>query len=248
MVEDKLADVVPIKSNRVYEEVVLQMKKFIAEGRLAPGERLPPERELAERFGVGRNSIREAIRQLELLGLVEVRQGEGTFITEATIENIVTPLSSILLHSAARRNEVLDFRKLLEPGIAGLAATRATPENIAKIEALLHQFEDFHASPESPLSLAMELDTQFHYAIAEASQNGLISWVLDAVMGLLRDFRQQLLEEIFRSSSSVEAHQAIFHAIKARDSHLAYEAMKRHLEYLEKHLQSRLDESSAQTT
>ena len=233
MTSDKLSNVVRIKSNRIYDEVVLQIQDLIAQGKLLPGEKLPAERELAERFGVGRNSIREAIRQLELLGLVEARQGEGTFITEATIDNVAAPFVFILSHSRQLRAEVLDFRKVLEPQIAALAAQRATAKNIARIGELSANFDEFVVSAKVPVSVAIENDSQFHYAIAEASQNGLVVRVMNAVMGLLREFREQLLESSYRSEASAKAHRAISEAIKMRDIRGAYEAMEHHLIMLE---------------
>ena len=232
MAEDKLADIVRVRSNRVYEEIVAQLKRLIAEGKLAPGERLPPERELAERFGVGRNSIREAVRQLELLGLLEARQGEGTFVTEATVEDIATPFSTVLLHTPTLRAEVLDFRRALEPMVAALAAERATAENLARLEQLVTEFEEVVPRPETPLQVLMQLDSQFHYEVAEAAKNGLIKWVMDAVMGLLHEFRQQLFENAFRVQASPAAHRAILEAIKARDARRAQDAMDRHMALL----------------
>lgn len=230
MTADNLSGVVRIKSNRVYEGVVLQIQDLIAQGKLRPGEKLPPERELAERFGIGRNSIREAIRQLELLGLVEARQGEGTFITEATIDTIAAPFLSILAQSQQLRAEVLDFRKILEPRIAALAAQRATPENIARIEELAVAFDECVYSEAIPIAQSIELDTQFHHAIAEATQNGLIVRVMSAVIGLLQEFRLQLLESAYHDPAL--AHRSITEAIRMRDSQRAHEAMENHLAIL----------------
>ncbi len=86
----------PVKSTRIYEEIVRQIKTMIAEGRLASGDRLPPERELAEKFLVSRTSVREALRSLESLGLVEIRPGEGTFIREASVDRLVEPLALVM--------------------------------------------------------------------------------------------------------------------------------------------------------
>ena len=234
---EKLSSVVRVKSTKVYEAVVLQIQALIAQGKLLPGEKLPPERELAERFGVGRNSVREAVRQLELLGLVEVRQGEGTFISRATIDNVIAPFVSVLVQNPNLYGEILDFRKMLEPKIAALAAERATPENIAKMEELILRFEKYVASSDSRLSATIEDDGVFHYVIAEATQNRLIVRVVSAVMDLLKEFLGQLSEAGYHSDTFVEIHRSILEAIKARDVRGSRLAMEKHMEVLQQYMQ-----------
>src|SRR5881396_1311475 len=118
-------EVAPIKSTRIYEEIVRQVKQMIAEGRLKSGDRLPPERDLAEKFVVSRSSVREALRALESLGLVEIRPGEGTFVREVSVESLIEPLALMMVSQRGALAELFEARRLLEPGIAALAASPA---------------------------------------------------------------------------------------------------------------------------
>src|SRR5919108_336556 len=129
--------IAPIKSTRIYEEIVRQVKQMIAEGRLKSGDRLPPERDLAEMFVVSRTSVREALRALESLGLLEIRAGEGTFVREVSVESLIEPLALVMASQREAIAELFEARRLLEPGIAALAASRATPEEVSEMERIL---------------------------------------------------------------------------------------------------------------
>src|ERR671937_3249214 len=113
-------DLAPVKSTRIYEEIVRQIKAMISEGRLKSGDQLPPERDLAEKFLVSRTSVREALRALESVGLIEIRPGEGTFVREVSVDALVEPLALVLLSQRAMIAELFEARRLLEPAIAGL--------------------------------------------------------------------------------------------------------------------------------
>src|SRR3989475_3438037 len=121
---DPVIELGPIKSTRIYEEIVRQVKQLIAEGRLKSGDRLPPERELAEKFVVSRTSVREALRALESLGLIEIRAGEGTFVREMSVDELVGPLALVLTSQREAIGELFEARRGLEPAIAALAAGR----------------------------------------------------------------------------------------------------------------------------
>src|SRR5439155_4866644 len=123
-------EVAPIKSTRIYQEIVRQVKQMIAEGRLESGDQLPAERELAEKFVVGRSSVREALRALESLGLVEIRPGEGTFVREVSVESLIEPLALVMASQREAIGELFEARRMIEPALAALAARRATPEEL----------------------------------------------------------------------------------------------------------------------
>ena len=129
----------PVKRSRVYEHIVEQIHALIREGRWAPGDQIPPERELAERFRVSRTSVREALRALEMQGIIDSRQGGGTFVRTADTEALVPPLAAAILRGRRELAEVLEVRELIEPGIARLAATRATAEHASELETLLER-------------------------------------------------------------------------------------------------------------
>src|ERR671926_1168235 len=129
----------PVKRSRIYEHIVDQIHALIREGRWEPGDQIPPERELAERFRVSRTSVREALRALEMQGIIESRQGGGTFVRSADTEALVPPLAAAILRGQRELAEVLEVRELIEPAIAALAAARATPEHTAELESLLER-------------------------------------------------------------------------------------------------------------
>jgi DNA-binding FadR family transcriptional regulator len=109
----------PIKSTRIYQEIVRQIKTMVQEGRLKSGDRLPAERDLAERFKVSRASVREALRALQSMGLIEIRSGEGTFVREISVESLIEPLALVILTQREAVEELFEARRVLEPAIAG---------------------------------------------------------------------------------------------------------------------------------
>src|ERR1022692_4471854 len=127
-----------VRRNKVYEEVAKQIERLI-KTKLNPGDKLPSERELAETLHVSRSSIRDAIRGLELMGLVEPRQGAGTIVRELSTESVVNPFANALQRKRALVGELLDFRKMLEPPLAARAATHASPDEISEMEEILQR-------------------------------------------------------------------------------------------------------------
>src|SRR3977135_2953685 len=119
-------NVTPIKSTRIYQESARQVKSMIAEGRLKGGDRLPPERELADKFVVSRPSVREALRALESLGLVEIRPGEGTFVREVSVESLIEPLALVMASQREAIGELFEARQMIEPGRAGHTTPQAS--------------------------------------------------------------------------------------------------------------------------
>jgi GntR family transcriptional repressor for pyruvate dehydrogenase complex len=217
-----------IRRNKVYEEVAKQIERLILK-KLKPGDKLPSERELAEMLQVSRSSIRDAIRGLELMGLVEPRQGAGTIVRELSAESVVNPFANSLKHQRDQISELLDFRKMLEPPLAARAATHATDDEIAEMEEILHRQENKMALGEA----AVAEDTEFHYSIALASGNTVVLKVLDVVMDLLRDTRERSLQVEGRAQRSLAGHRRILAAIKRRDAESAKAAMRRHVEDVE---------------
>src|SRR5438105_13933720 len=134
---ERAVDLAPIKSTRIYEEIVRQVKQMITEGRLKSGDQLPPERDLAEKFVVSRTSVREALRALESLGLIAIRPGEGTFVREVSIDALVGPLALMMTSQREAIAELFEARRVLEPAIAALAASRATPDEVQEMERIL---------------------------------------------------------------------------------------------------------------
>lgn len=219
----------PIKSTRIYEEIVRQIKAMIAEGRLKSGDQLPPERDLAGKFVVSRTSVREALRALESLGLVEVRPGEGTFVREVSVEALIEPLAMVLASQREAIGELFEARRLLEPAIAALAARRATPDEIQEMERILEEQAKEIATGRTGLAQ----DALFHAAIAAAAHNQAISRIVHAVMDLLTQSREESLNTPGRPQRSHQDHRRVLEAIRQRDDTAAAAAMRDHVTAVE---------------
>lgn len=218
-----------VRRTKLYEMVAKQIERLISEGLLKPGDKLPPERELAEMFQVSRSSLRDAIRTLELVGLVEARQGDGTVVCDLSADSLVNPLATMLVRKRELVAELLDVRKIIEPPLAARAAAHASPEEIAYLDDILRRQKEKVRRSE----LAIEEDSEFHYAIAQASKNSIVMKVLDVLMDLLRKSRERALQVDGRMQRSFAGHQRILSAIKRRDASAAETAMRRHLEEIE---------------
>jgi len=218
-------DIAPVKSTRIYEEIVRQIKGMIAEGRLKSGDQLPPERDLAEKFLVSRTSVREALRALESVGLIEIRPGEGTFVREVSVEALVEPLALVLLAQREMIGELFEARRLLEPVIAGLAARRATREEVQEMERIL----DEQAKEIAAGNTGLAQDAAFHAAIATAAHNRAITRIVHAVMDLLAQSREEAISTPGRPTRSHEDHRRVLDAIRGGDATAAERAMQDHV-------------------
>jgi len=216
-----------IPKSKVYQEIARQLQRHITED-LKPGDLLPPERELARMLDVSRSSVRDAIRTLELLGLLEPRQGIGTVVCNPAAAP-ANPLADALLEKRKMVADLLDVRKMIEPPLARRAALRISREEIANLEdILLRQEVNVRAG-----ELGIEEDSQFHYAIAVASDNVAILKVVDVLMDLLRESRERSLQVEGRQEKSLAGHRRILSALKQGDAAAAEAAMRRHLQEIE---------------
>ena len=228
MLDTLKSDFEVVRKNKVYEEVAQQIERLILK-KLRPGDKLPSERELAEMLKVSRSSIRDAIRGLELRGLVEPRQGAGTIVREVSSESSTNPFASALNRRRELVSELLDFRKMLEPPLAARAAMHATAGEIAEMEDILQRQEEKQIQGDA----AVAEDAEFHYSIALASGNSVVLKVLDILMDLLRDTRERSLQLDGRPQKSLAGHRRILAAIKRHDGEAAKSAMRRHIEDVE---------------
>ena len=215
-----------IPRNKVYQEVAKRLERRITE-ELKPGDLLPPERELVRMLGVSRGSIRDAIRTLELMGLLEPRQGIGTVVCDPA-----TTAHSLAVAFIERQKPVadlLDFRKMIEPPLAHRAALAVSPAELAEMEHILLRQEDKIRRGE----VAVEEDAEFHYSIALASDNLAVLKVVDVLMDLLRDTRARSLQVEGRQEKSLAAHRRILSALTKGDAAAAEAAMRLHLQEIE---------------
>ncbi len=210
-----------------------QFHTLIRQGRLKHGDRLPSERSLAEQFGVSRSSVREAIRSLELQGLVRSKRGSGTFIDTANVEgnldSVMAFITATLSTGGADLTDVFEMRHVLEPPIAALAARRATPEDVQRLRGILFE----QRARIDAGGTGVESDTAFHFALASATHNTALIKVVSAVEDILQLSRDRSLQEPGRPLRSLESHWEILQTIEVGDSARALQAMEHHLTAVE---------------
>lgn len=212
----------------MYSEVARQLQSRIL-NKLKPGDMLPSERELVQWFGVSRGSIRDAIRSLEAIGLLEPRQGIGTIVREISAESVVTPVASAILQKRKVVTDLLDVRQIIEPALARRAAIHVTADQLAEMKSILiRQAEKVRLGEP-----ATEEDSQFHYSIAVAAANDTVLKLLNVLMDLLRETRERSLQVKGRAQSSLSGHERILAALERGDAHAAEAAMYRHLSEIE---------------
>ena len=225
-IDETMPAIEPIRRVKLYEEVAARIRDLLAEGELRPGQALPSERKLAEQFRVGRAVIREAIRQLEVSGLVESRHGGGNYVREVTVEHLVAPIASVLNGMSHLREELMDARLFFEPQIARAAATRATPEDLRLLEAVIRRQEERAANGHS----GAEEDAEFHELLARATHNRVVERVMEVIDNLLQDSHARLSRSVQRSKISLEGNRRILEAVRSHDQEAAQKAMVEHLE------------------
>lgn len=205
---------------RLYEQVAEQITAWIRSNGLMPGDRLPPERELAQRLGVSRATLSQALVALEVIGVVHVRHGDGTVLAEAP-----GPRRIVEAIRAHRLPEIIDTRDALETKIAALAATRRTAEDLARIdEAIDEMARDVEAG-----GRGVEGDERFHGAVTAAAHSLLLARLMDEIRDLIRETRIESLSQPGRPADSLVGHRAIADAIRSGDPEAASAAMHTHV-------------------
>ncbi len=215
-----------VRSSRLYEQIVQQVEESVHKGTLKSGEQLPPERELAQQFGVSRTAVREAVKALREKGLVEAYPGRGTFITAGSSYTIRLSLDRMMKGGQAEGSGYLaEVREILEPEIASLAATRADGEDLTAMRESVAVMDGAKRDPDA----FIEADLDFHLALAEAAANPLILSLIDSIVGLLREQRMGIFQVEGGPERGQYHHKRILEAIEHRDPVGAREAMKAHL-------------------
>ena len=215
-----------VRSSRLYEQIVQQVEESIQKGALKTGDRLPPERELAQQFGVSRTAVREAVKALREKGLVEAYPGRGTFIMETSPHPIRLSLDRMVKAGQAEGSRYLtEVREMMEPEIAALAAERADAEDLA---AMRESFEVMEGAKKDPDAF-IEADLDFHLALAEAAANPIILSLIDSIVGLLREQRMGIFQVEGGPERGQYHHKKILDAVEHRDAAGAREAMKAHM-------------------
>lgn len=219
----------PIEPSRTGSSIDLTQKllAYLAQSDVLPGQRLPGERVLAEQLGVGRNVLREALKLLTVLGFLEVRQGDGTFLTNKTSNLLPRIVEWGLFLGDHSIETLIEARSTLEVSLAGMAAQKATDEDLIKIEQLF----DFmvEAANDKDIELFTSADIRFHLAIAKASANPVLEGVLVNIRSLMQTWTQKVLNGHVNLHESLALHVPILAALKDRNPVAAEEAMRNHM-------------------
>ncbi len=233
-----------IKPKKIYEEVADTLQEAIRSGKLKPGTKLESVQQLAESFQVGRSAIREALTALKAMGLIEMRQGEGTYVKEFQAEDLTFPLATAMLMNQQDVMHLLEIRKIIETGTAATAAKKHTSEDLEKLETALNGMKAALGNEE----LGETADLQFHLAISEATQNPMLTNLLLNVSDLMQETMKETRRiTIFSKEKTTERlyneHLAIYEAIVARNEEGARSTMITHLNNVEETLAEFFKES-----
>ena len=226
-----------VKIRRISEEIEGQIKTAIIDGKLKPGERLPPERELTKLLGVSRISVREALKSLQGLGFVEIRRGGGCFVKSLLAEKLKDPLSLLIKENAGKVFDLMEVRKEVEAWSAYHAANRADDHDLKRIMEIVEEMKKYLAMKEMPPS---RLDSDFHLAISQASHNTIQSHLTFTIYDLFSAYFAFLTEKICFNQKYLETicnqHHAIFKAIEGRRAKEAENNMIEHILFVEAEL------------
>jgi GntR family transcriptional regulator, transcriptional repressor for pyruvate dehydrogenase complex len=216
-----------VRTSRLFEQIVKQVEESILKGQLKPGDQLPAERDLAQRFGVSRTAVREAVKTLREKGLVEAYSGRGTFVTNDTSQAMRQSLDLMVRTNQQEGSlQLAELRQVLEPEIAALAATRIDEQLLATMREAVLAMDRNLDDPDA----YVEADLDFHLALAEAVGNPLILSLLDSIVGLLREQRSRIFKVDGGPERGQFHHKKILEAIENRDAEKARAAMRAHLE------------------
>ncbi len=216
-----------IQTERLYEQIVQQIEQRFLNGDLKVGDRLPPERELAEQFRVSRTAVREAVKALRQKGLVEIQPGRGTFITNTASESVRHSLGLLMKIAGIDGSpDLVEVREIIEPEIAALAAERANQDHIVAMREAIEKMEAALQNPDKYI----EADLDFHLVLAEATQNTLIPTLIDSIVDLLREQRARIFRVANGPQRGQVHHRRILDAIMRHDAAAAREAMRVHLQ------------------
>lgn len=231
----------PIRRETMSAEIARRLVDYLLSGSVAPGSRLPSERQLAEAFGVGRSAVREALAALSLIGLIEIRHGDGTYLKRADSPLLPQVVEWGLLLGEQHTNDLIEARQRIEVVVAGLAAERRGAADLAALEACLERMA--RQAEKGDVAAFVDADVEFHLVLAEAAGNTALRDVLTGIQSLLRAWIGRVIAE-GHEQSSYEEHVPIFAAVQAQDPEAASAAMDAHMRSAAGRLRDTLDRSA----
>ncbi|PKG25510.1 FadR/GntR family transcriptional regulator [Niallia nealsonii] len=231
-----------IRPKKIYEEIAETLHEGIRSGALKPGEKLASVQQLAENFQVSRSAVREALSALKAKGLIEMKQGEGTYVKKFEADQIMFSLPSAILMKKKDINHLLEVRSIMEVGAAVAAANNRTTEDLKKMKAALEKMKLANGVEE----LGEKSDLNFHFAVAAASQNPLLVNLLLNVSDIMQEAMKEtrrlwLFSKQTTTERLYEEHLAIYEAIFEKNENKAKETMLYHLQKVEAVLKKYFD-------
>jgi GntR family transcriptional repressor for pyruvate dehydrogenase complex len=208
------------------EQLLESMKSWVLQGVIAPGERLPPERDLAALLKVSRSSLRPALKTLEVMGVLEARQGSGTYLTESAEAILRQPTDLLVPLRGVSFAELFEARRAMEVEAVASAASRATEHDISELETLIERMRSHLSHP----AVYYASDVAFHRKIAEVSGNGVFVWFSNMMIKVMAEVWRGRAQKGDNTRSTFVEHLAVFHAIRQRDPETARNAMLTHLD------------------
>ncbi|MBI6076510.1 FadR family transcriptional regulator [Clostridium perfringens] len=217
----------PVKNMKVYEQVVDQIKEMVRVGQIKKGDKLPTERVMAEELQVSRTSIREAMRALEVVGLIESRQGAGNYIREEFDDVLLEPLSIVFMLQNGTNKDIFELREVLELSTIFLSVMRISDEELKKLGELVERFKTSRDEEEN-----VKIDSEFHSIIVKGANNVLITNLLEGVSELVDKF----ISDERNRGKLLDFHEKIYLAIKNRDAYSAYKHMQEHFQLIKENI------------
>ncbi|GAA0704980.1 FadR/GntR family transcriptional regulator [Paraclostridium ghonii] len=219
-----------ITNEKIYQQVIGQIQNMILEGKLKNGDKLMSERELSQKMGVSRTSIREALRVLETMGIIESRQGEGNFICNKIESSLIQPLSMMFTLNNGTYEDIIELRRIIELEAVKLAAIRGTEEEFEDLKIITQRLME-----NDEICDKAEIDKEIHYKITCMSKNFLIKSLYNISLSLLEDFIVNSRQKVvyYHEEDTINTqHKKICEAIIARDAESAYKYMKDHIDLI----------------
>lgn len=235
---DAPSSIKPLNVTKLSDQIVARLETMLLEGSFRPGDRLPPERQLAEQLGVSRPSLREAIQKLAARGLLVARQGGGTYVTARLDTGFIEPWQEMLGKHPELHRDVLEFRRMLEGTVARLAAERATEADLERIGKLYSQMEAGHG--QGVREQTSKIDVMFHQALADAAHNALFTHLTGSLLNMLHTHVHDNIANLFSvgdvAGQLLDQHGAVWHAVQAGDGPAAQAAAEAHIDFVDRTL------------
>lgn len=221
----------PIKKISISESVLKTIVELIKNGDLKPGDKLPTIQLFSEKLQVGASSVREALKQLQIMGIITIKQGEGTFVNKKVgVDSLSSYIGFLLDLKKPDILYLIEARKIIERGTVALAAERASEDEIKKLENIIQRMKEIVNDPKE---FATE-DVNFHITIAKASKNHVLTIFFNSVYDLFMKEQQVVARMLNLKSKSIESHINVWNAIKNHDVDKAMEEMEKHLNHIQK--------------